>query len=433
MRQLLKEHLNMPSICFYFQVHQPKRLRKYTIFDINNSHHYEDETANSQIMQKVANKCYLPMNQILLDLIHKHQGHFKIAFSISGVAIEQMKLYSPETLESFKRLVKTGCVELLGETYYHSLSAVFSETEFRRQIRKHKELMLHEFNYETKIFRNTELIYNDNIARIAEDEGFQAIITEGTEKILGWKSPNFVYKPVSAKNAKLLLKNYSLSDDIAFRFSNQAWNEFPLNTEKYSSWIYSLDGNAETINLFMDYETFGEHQWQETGIFEFMKVLPERILQHPSFSFNTPSEVIQKYEAKDFIASPNLISWADTERDLSAWMGNHIQDDSLEKIYSLEKRVYNTQNNNIIETWESLLTSDHFYYMCTKYFSDGDVHKYFNPYNTPYEAYINYQNVFTDFENRLIALEKANLKKAKFIAKKPSSLNTKKVLKLEKV
>ncbi len=423
----------MPSICFYFQVHQPKRLRKYTIFDINNSHHYEDDVANSQIMQKVANKCYLPMNKILLDLIHQHQGNFKVAFSISGVAIEQMKIYSPETLESFKELVATGHVELLGETFYHSLAAVFSETEFRKQIQKHKELMLQEFNYKTKIFRNTELIYNYNIARIASEEGFKAIITEGTEKILGWKSPSFVYKPVSAQNMKLLLKNYSLSDDIAFRFSNQAWNEFPLDTEKYSKWIHSLDGNAETINLFMDYETYGEHQWQETGIFEFMKVLPERIMQHPSFSFNTPSEVIEKYEAKDFIASPNLISWADTERDLSAWMGNYIQDDSLEKIYYLEKRVYATKNSNIIETLQSLLTSDHFYYMCTKYFSDGDVHKYFNPYETPYEAYINYQNVLTDFENRLIIIEKEFSQKRKFIAKKPNSLKAKKALELERI
>jgi alpha-amylase len=423
----------MPSICFYFQVHQPKRLRKYSIFDINNSHHYEDDVANSEIMRKVASKCYLPMNQVLLDLINQNQSNFKVAFSISGVAIEQMKLYSPETLESFKRLVETGYVELLGETYYHSLAAVFSETEFKRQIHKHKELMMREFNYETKIFRNTELIYNDNIARIASEEGFKAIITEGTEKILGWKSPNFVYKPVSSKNMKLLLKNYSLSDDIAFRFSNQGWNEFPLDSDKYSRWMHSLDGNAETINLFMDYETFGEHQWQETGIFEFMKALPERIMRHPSYSFNTPSEVIEKYEAKDFIASPNLISWADTERDLSAWMGNNIQDDSLEKIYSLEKRVYATQDNNIIETWESLLTSDHFYYMCTKYFSDGDVHKYFNPYNTPFDAYINYQNVLTDFENRLQIIEKENLKKKRFISKKPSSPNIKKALELEKV
>lgn len=423
----------MPSICFYFQVHQPKRLRKYSIFDINNSHHYEDDVANSEIMRKVASKCYLPMNQVLLDLINQNQGNFKVAFSISGVAIEQMKLYSPETLESFKRLVDTGYVELLGETYYHSLAAVFSETEFKRQINKHKELMMKEFNYETKIFRNTELIYNDNIARIASEEGFKAIITEGTEKILGWKSPNFVYKPVSSKNMKLLLKNYSLSDDIAFRFSNQGWNEFPLDSDKYSRWMHSLDGNAETINLFMDYETFGEHQWQETGIFEFMKALPERIMRHPSYSFNTPSEVIEKYEAKDFIASPNLISWADTERDLSAWMGNNIQDDSLEKIYSLEKRVYATQDNNIIETWESLLTSDHFYYMCTKYFSDGDVHKYFNPYNTPFDAYINYQNVLTDFENRLQIIEKENLKKKRFISKKPNSPNIKKALELEKV
>lgn len=403
----------MPSICFYFQVHQPKRLRKYTIFDINNSHLYEDDDANCQIMQKVANKCYLPMNKLLLDLIHEHQGKFKVAFSISGVCIEQMKIYSPETLQSFKDLVNTGCVELLGETFYHSLSAVYSEKEFRRQINKHRELMKSEFNYIPKVFRNTELIYNDYIARVADEEGYKAIIAEGTEKVLGWKNSNFVYKPVSSTGIKLLMKNYSLSDDIAFRFSNQAWEEHPLTSEKFSSWVHSMDGNAETINLFMDYETFGEHQWADSGIFDFMKVLPDRIMRHPSFDFATPSEVIEKYPVRDYIAAPFYISWADSERDLSAWMGNHLQDDSLEKIYALESRVYATENEDMINTWQALLTSDHFYYMCTKYFADGDVHKYFNPYNTPYEAYINYQHVLRDFENRLEALEKTTVRKKK--------------------
>jgi alpha-amylase len=420
----------MPSLCFYFQVHQPKRLRKYTIFDINNSHFYEDDEANSSIMRKVATKCYLPMNKLLLDLIHKHQGSFRVSFSISGVAIDQMKLYSPETLQSFKDLVATGCVELLGETYHHSLSSVFSEDEFRRQIRKHRDLMKKEFNYEAKVFRNTELIYSDYIARVAEEEGFEAVIAEGTEKVLGWKNSNFVYKPVSGSNMKLLMKNYKLSDDIAFRFSNQAWEEFPLTTEKYSHWVHSLDGNAETINLFMDYETFGEHQWEETGIFEFMKVLPEKIMAHPSFGFKTPYEVIKSYEVKDYVAAPYFISWADTERDLSAWMGNHLQDDSLEKIYALEARVYALNNKDMIETWQSLLTSDHFYYMCTKYFSDGDVHKYFNPYHTPYEAYINYQNVLRDFENRLDVFEKEKpRKKTRIFSKKTgSSINRDSIL-----
>lgn len=415
----------MPSLCFYFQVHQPKRLRKYSIFDINSSHIYEDDEANSSIMRKVASKCYLPTNELLLDLIKKHNGNFKVAFSISGVAIEQMKRFSPETLQSFKDLVATGCVELLGETYYHSLSSVFSPDEFRRQIRKHKDLMLSEFNYETKIFRNTELIYREDIAKVAEEEGFSAIVAEGAEKILGWKSPNFVYRPVSTRNLKLLLKNYSLSDDIAFRFSNQGWSEFPLDADKYAHWIHSLDGNAETINLFMDYETFGEHQWAETGIFEFMKVLPEKIMNHPSFSFKTPSETINVYEAKDYVACPFYVSWADMERDLSAWLGNHLQDASAEHVYSLEKRVYDTKNQDLIETWQSLLTSDHFYYMCTKYFSDGDVHKYFNPYQTPYEAYINYQNVLSDFEIRLSDFEKESKKKKKlFLSKGKGTKNS---------
>lgn len=425
----------MPSICFYFQVHQPKRLRKYTVFDINHSHIYEDDEANSKIMKKVAEKCYLPMNNLLLELIRKYQGKFKVAFSITGVVIEQMKRFSPETLQSFKDLVATGCVELLAETYYHSLASIFSEKEFRRQIKKHKELMFKEFNFDTRIFRNTELIYSDAIAKIAEEEGFEAIIAEGAEKILGWKSPNFVYKPITTKNLKLLLKNYSLSDDIAFRFSNRAWNEFPLLADKYSGWIHSLNTNAETINLFMDYETFGEHQWIETGIFDFMYHLPEKIFGHSCFSFNTPSEVINKYEVKDYIASPFYVSWADMERDLSAWLGNNLQDDAAEKIYSLEERVYSTGDQGLIETWQSLLTSDHFYYMCTKYFSDGDVHKYFNPYLTPYEAYINYQNILEDFETRLTKFEseKNKNKKLNISQTRPGNKKTKDIVLMKSI
>lgn len=393
----------MPSVCFYFQVHQPKRLRKYTIFDINRSHFYEDDEANAAIMRKVAHKCYLPTNKLMLDLIKKHEGRFRISYAITGVAIEQMKRFCPEVLDSFKELVATGCVEILCETYYHSLSFLFSKKEFIKQVEKQRHLIETEFNYSPKSYRNTELIYNNEIAYIAESLGFNTILAEGIEKILGWKSPNFVYKPVNCNNIKLLLKNYKLSDDIAFRFSNHQWNDFPLTAEKFAGWVHGLDGNANTINLFMDYETFGEHQWAETGIFEFLKVLPEHIMRHPSFEFNTPAEVSAKYPVMDSIDAPYYISWADTERDLTAWKGNYLQDDSLEAIFALEDKVYNTKDQGIIDTWQSLQTSDHFYYMCTKWFSDGDVHKYFNPYGSPYEAYINYQNVLKDFEKSIEA------------------------------
>jgi alpha-amylase len=391
----------MPSICFYFQVHQPKRLRKYTIFDINHSHLYEDDEANAAIMRKVASKCYLPANALMLDLIKQYEGRFKISYSISGVAIEQMKRFSPETLDLFKRLADTGCVEFLSETYYHSLSFLYSKDEFKRQIEEHRDLMRREFAYNPTAFRNTELIFNNEIAKIAEDLGFKVILGEGTEKILDWRNANFVYKPAHCDRIKLLLRNYRLSDDIGFRFSNRAWEDYPLTVPKYVNWIHQLDGNAQTINLFMDYETFGEHQWHDTGIFEFMKVLPDYVLRHQSFEFNTPSEVATKYTPMDTLDVPAYISWADTERDLTAWKGNNLQNDALEAVFALEDKVYQTKNPNLISTWRSLQTSDHFYYMCTKWFADGDVHKYFNPYESPYEAYINYQNVLKDFETTL--------------------------------
>jgi alpha-amylase len=388
----------MPSVCFYFQVHQPNRLRKYTIFDINQSHFYEDVEANSGIMQKVASKCYLPTNQMMLDLINKHQGKFKIAYSISGTAIEQMKKYSPETLESFKKLVDTGCVELISETFYHSLSVIFSKEEFIEQVRKHQNLIFEEFGQRPTTFRNTELIYNNYVAECARELGFKTILAEGADKVLSWRSPNYVYKPAFSDDIKLLLRNYPLSDDIAFRFSNQAWESYPLVAPTFASWVHKLDGAGQTINLFMDYETFGEHQWEDCGIFDFMRALPDEILKHPQFDFKTPGQVTYEHQAVADLDVPDYVSWADMERDLTAWLGNHIQDDSIEAVYKLRDKVYRTEDSNMISTWQSLTTSDHFYYMCTKWFSDGDVHKYFNPYESPYEAYINFQNVLRDFE-----------------------------------
>lgn len=390
----------MPDICFYFQVHQPKRLRKYTIFDIGNSHLYEDDEANGSIMKKVAEKCYLPTNQLMLDLINRHQGRFRISYAITGTAIEQFKRFSPETLDSFKRLVDTGCVEIISETYYHSLTFVHDREEFINQVRQHQELMKEEFGVIPTTFRNTELIYNNELGKAVQDLGYKTILAEGAEKILGWRSPNYVYHPPGC-GIKLLLKNYKLSDDIAFRFSNKGWAEFPLTAPKFSNWVHSLDGNANCINLFMDYETFGEHQWADTGIFDFMNVLPEQILQHPQFAFSTPSEVSAKYAGMDQVDVPEFVSWADTERDLTAWQGNNLQDDALAAIFGMKQKVYATNDTEIINTWRALQTSDHFYYMCTKWFADGDVHKYFNPYESPYEAYINYQNILKDFETTL--------------------------------
>lgn len=387
----------MVAICIYFQVHQPKRLRKYTYFDIGKTHFYEDDDENKKILQKVANKCYLPTNNLLLELLKKYRGAFKVAYSLSGVFIEQCKKFYPEVLDSFKRLVDTGYVELLNETYYHSLSFLFSKEEFKRQVEQHKKLILDEFGVTATTFRNTELIYNNEVAKVAEDLGYTAILAEGADKILGWRSPNFLYEPQGTSKIKLLLRNYKLTDDVAFRFSEKSWSEYPIYAEKYVSWLHALHGQADLVNLFMDFETFGEHQWEETGIFEFLKHLPDYILRNPEYVFMTPRDVCQNLKPVAHLDVPYFMSWADIDRDLSAWRGNNLQEDALSSVYALDKDVYATENEDLIHTWRSFLTSDHFYYMCVKYSADGDVHKYFNPYNNPYDAYINYQNIIADF------------------------------------
>jgi len=391
----------MPSICFYFQVHQPFRLRNYDCFKIGYEHFYEDEAKNVEILNRVAEKCYLPANNTMLQLIDKHKGDFKIAYSISGTAIEQFEKYRPDVLHSFQQLAQTGCVEFLAETYNHSLSYLYSKDEFIRQINSHTDKIKDHFNQTPTIFRNTELIYNNEIANFIANLGYKGIICEGLDHLLGHRSPNFIHYPTGNEKMKCLLKNYKLSDDIAFRFSNQGWDEWPLTAPKFANWVHHVAGNGETVNLFMDYETFGEHQWPETGIFEFLSHLPQEILRHPDFHFKTPSETINSYDAKGEYDVHDLSSWADLERDLSAWLGNSLQHDAMERVYKLEPIVKATNDKTLIDDWAKLTTSDHFYYMSTKYWSDGDVHKYFSHYNTPYDAYINYMNVLTDLEHVL--------------------------------
>ena len=391
----------MASVCFYFQVHQPNRLRHYTIFD--NNKHYFDDHKNGAICRKVANKCYLPANRLLLKQINKCDGRFKIAYSITGTVLEQLQEYSPEVMSTFDALAQTGCVEFLAETYYHSLSFLYSKDEFIEQVNKHTETIESLFGQTPRIFRNTELIYNNELAHYIESiGGFDGIITEGADHILGYRSPNFVYRPQGCSKLKLLLKNYSLSDDIAFRFSNRGWSQWPLTSEKFTEWINRVNGNGNVVNLFMDYETFGEHQWEDTGIFDFMRHLPEQILKHPDNDFKTPSEVIDSYEPVGEVDVPHLISWADTERDLSAWLGNSMQWNALHEVYRLEEKVKKHGNRKLIADWRKLQTSDHFYYMCTKYFADGDVHKYFNPYDSPYDSYINFMNVLGNLHGRCL-------------------------------
>lgn len=407
----------MKTICFYFQVHQPYRLRRYRFFDIGKNHNYFDEFANRSIMRKVAEKCYLPTNKLMLDLINEFGFKFKISYSISGTALDQFELYAPDVLDSFQKLAQTGCVEFLAETHSHSLSSLKSRDEFIRQVESQTQKVEDLIGYKPKTFRNTELIYSDHIGEMVADMGYKAMLTEGAKHILGWKSSNYLYANAINPKLKLLLKNFRLSDDIAFRFSNRDWSEWPLTTEKFVWWINNIDPNEEIINLFMDYETFGEHQWAETGIFDFMRALPRRVFSSSNFEFLTPSEAAEKHQPIALLHVPYPISWADEERDLTAWLGNELQDEAFNHLYSLGEKIDKIDDPELKRDWLYLQTSDHFYYMCTKWFSDGDVHKYFNPYDTPYDAFINFMNVLSDFSIRL----KSRLLEQSYFSKNPHS------------
>ena len=387
------------SICLYFQVHQPTRLRLYRFFDIGRDSHYYDDFTDRTILRRIARDCYLPMNKLLLDLIGKYKGDFKVTFSITGSALEQFDRYEPEVIDSFRKLADTGCVEFLAETYYHSLASLASPAEFKHQVEKHAKAIEDHFGVKPTAFRNTELIYSDAIGKQVYDLGYKTMLAEGAKHILGWKSPDYIYSDPAQRNLKLLLRNYSLSDDIAFRFSDQGWKDWPLTGEKYLSWLKEAEGDI--VNLFMDYETFGEHQKEASGIFEFMRYLPEVVLADGSMTFTTPTLAARKYKAVDVIDVPDPISWADEERDITAWLGNELQQDAYNKLYEQTEKLSIVNEPSLWEDFGHLQESDHFYYMSTKFFSDGEVHRYFNPYNTPYEAFINYMNALSDFIIRI--------------------------------
>ena len=389
------------AICFYFQVHQPFRLKRYRFFDIGHDHYYYDDFSNESIMRKVAEKCYIPANKIILELIHKLNGKFKVTFSLSGLAINQFRLYAPDVLESFRKLAGTGMVEFLAETNSHSLVSLRSKSDFEQQVALHREMLKEFLGVEPTSFRNTEMIYSDTIGSWVADMGFKSILTEGAKHVLGWKSPNYLYCNSINPRLKVLLRNFVLSDDIAFRFSNRNWNEWPLTADKYASWINKIAPKSELLNIFLDYETFGEHNWKETGIFDFLYHLPGTILKKTPFRFMTPTEIADVMQPVSSISVQSPISWADEERDITAWLGNELQVASLEKLYSLSRKVNKCEDALIKKDWEYLQSSDHFYYMATKFFSDGAVHAYFNPYETPYDAFMNYMNVLSDFEIRL--------------------------------
>jgi alpha-amylase len=392
------------SIVLYMHVHQPYRVRHYSIFDagVNSNYFdadYHDRTSNERIMHKVAEKSYLKTNQVLLELLNQHP-EFKFSLSITGTAIEQMQNYSPQSLESFKRLTETGRVEIVAETYHHSLAFFYDRQEFEAQVDKHQQLIYDLFGQRPTAFRNTELAYNNDLAYWADQRGYRAILAEGWDPVMGWRSPNFVYRPTYTEGPiKLLLKNYKLSDDIAFRFGDRDWAGWPLTADKFTHWLNET-GDATNFNLFMDYETFGEHQWDESGIFDFLRHLPGKWLNGHDHDFKTVTEVADTHEAVDRVDMPYIVTWADTERDLSAWTGNDMQNDALKAIYDLKDRVMNSGNERLIEDWRKLQTSDHFYYMCTKWFNDGDIHAYFSPYDNPYDAFIAFMNAWQDMRLR---------------------------------
>ncbi len=386
----------MKAICFYFQIHQPFRLKTYRFFDIGNDHYYYDDFANDDIITRIARRSYLPANEMLLDMIKTHGKKFKVAFSISGTALEQLEQYVPEFIDSMKELAATGCVEFLSETYAHSLASLQDPEEFVAQVKAHEQKIYQLFGQHPKVLRNTELIYDDDIAAMVAGMGYKGMITEGAKHILGWKSPNYVYNAASAPKLKLLLKNSKLSDDITFRFSNSEWASYPLTADKYLDWIAALPQEEQVVNLFMTYETFGELQVRETGIFEFMKALP-RFAAERGIEFWTPSEVISKLKPVDMLSVLHPISWADEARDTSAWLGNGLQQEAVNKLYSVAERVRLSGDRRLLLDWNYLQASDHFFYMCTKHSSDGSVHSHFSPYDSPYTAFTNYMNVLSDF------------------------------------
>jgi alpha-amylase len=392
------------EVCIYFQVHQPLRLSQFSLFGKGGRDYgqdgrdYFDDALNRQIMEKVAKKCYLPTNRLMLELLEKNP-EFKVSYSLTGVFIEQCKMFAPEVLQSFSDLAKTGRAEFLSETYYHSLSYLFSDKdEFISQIEMHSKA-ISEFATPSKVFRNTEAMFSNDIAYLVERMGYTGILAEGLDHVLGWRSPNYLYTVQGCERIKALLRHYRLSDDIGYRFSARWWSEYPLTSEKYARWLAELQGDC--VNIFMDYETFGEHHWEDTGIFEFLHHLPSEAAKHRQLRFATPSELAERVAARGDIDVPQVTSWADMERDTSAWLGNEMQNSSFALIEALGKKVKATGDKDLIRTWRMLQNSDHFYYMCTKSLSDQDVHNYFSPYDSPFDAYINYMNILHDFSKKV--------------------------------
>ncbi|MBR3172765.1 glycoside hydrolase family 57 protein [Candidatus Saccharibacteria bacterium] len=401
----------MRAICLYLHMHQPVRYREYSIFDTgNDSNYYNDDfhgrQSNERIFKKVATKSYHPMLDLLERNLKKYSD-FKVSLSITGTWLEQAEKWDPSLIEQIRYLVSTDQVEIVGETYYHSLAFFHHRDEFKQQVDIHAAKIQELFGVKPQVFRNTELAYNDELAHWADAKGYKGILAEGWDKILGWRSPNYVYRPAGCQNLKLLLKNYRLSDDIAFRFSNRSWKAWPLTVSKYQDWLNMDCLRGNLINLFMDFETFGEHQWADTGIFEFMEQLIGSWLAEYENKFVTVSEACDLLPAADEISMPETVTWADTERDLSAWNSNAMQVSAMNDLYAMRDEIFNTNDLQLITDWRYLTTSDHAYSMCTKYWHDGDVHAYFSAYASPYESFMYFMNVLRDIEFRLNNIEQS--------------------------
>ena len=391
----------MRSICLCFKVHQPFRLKRFRFFDIGNSDYYYDDYANETILERIAENCYLPANKIILDLINKYEGRFRVAFSISGTAIDQFKIYTPEVIESFRRLAATGCIEFLAETYSHSMAVLKNKIEFKRQVEMHAAMVQTLFGKRPTIFANTEYIYSDEIGAMLAEMGFKAAFTEGSEQILKWRSPNYLYRNAINPALAVFLKNEQLSNDITFRFSDSYWINWPLTANKYVSWLKRIPKEEKIVNLFLDYETFGEHHKLGTGIFKFLTSLPSEVFQKSDFGFLTPAEVVENYIPISTIDVPYPVSQQDKRSYLTIFLGNELQQEAFDKLYGLSEMVEQCTDPVLLKDWQYLQTSDHFYFMSTKYMADGDVYARNNPYDSPYEAFMNYMNVLNDFTIRL--------------------------------
>ena len=395
----------MKEICLYAQVHQPYRLGPYRLFDVGTDTECFNHNENARILRRVAAQCYLPANRLLARLIRETGGRFRMALSLSGVLLEQLATWAPEALESFQELVDGGGVELLGETYYHSLSGLANQQEFTEQVVRHRRTIGRWFGRTPGVFRNTELIYWDGLAPLVHRLGFNAMLVEGADHVLGWRSPNFVYAAAAEPELRLLPRNYRLSDDVGFRFSRRDWDGWPVTADKYAGWVADSPGNS--VNVFLDYETFGEHQWADTGIFEFLRHLPDACFRR-GIGFTTPASLARRPPIGP-LSFERPTSWADQERDVTAWLGNRIQQAAHQRLYRLRDAVLASGDPALVERWRRLTTSDHVYYMCTKWFADGDVHQYFSPWESPYDAFVAFMNVLEDLEQRTTVSAPATL------------------------